>query len=143
PTSVTPFSPPALERALHAVMAAYVRQTGDEERAGSPEPYPSEMIEDLRVILLPRVRVVDPDEEVTFEQVFDRRAAEWSRWERTRWDGSVVTAGGDMPLLRPAGGWVSAEDALVSWSTPQSMRNVDAEGQIEITRLYITEGGDA
>jgi hypothetical protein len=143
PTSVTPFSPPALERALHAVMVAYVRQTGDEARAGSPTPYPSEMIDDLRDILLPRVRAVDPDEEETFEQIFDRRADEWRRWERMRWDGSIVAAGGDMPLLRPAGGWVSAEDALVSWSTPQSMRNVDAEGQVEITRLYITEGGEA
>src|SRR6202007_2382560 len=29
PTSVTPYSPPALDRGLHAVMAAYTRQTGD------------------------------------------------------------------------------------------------------------------
>lgn len=143
PTSVTPFSPPALERALHAVMAAYVRQTGDEMRSGSPYPCPSDMIEDLRNILLPRVRIVDPVEAENFEKVFERRADQWKRWERTRWDGSLASTGGDVPLLRPAGGWVSAEDALVSWPTLQSMRNVDAEAQIEITRLYITEGADA
>ena len=30
PTSVTPFSPPVLDRALHAVLVAYVRQLGAE-----------------------------------------------------------------------------------------------------------------
>lgn len=142
PTSVTPFSPPALDRALHAVMAAYVRQAGDSRAAESPDPYPAGMIEDLREILLPRAKEVDPDEVGTFEEVFDRRAGQWRRWERTRWDGNVAGTGGDIPLLRPAGEWVSAEDAIVSWPTPQSMRNVDAEGVVEITRLYITEGGE-
>jgi len=30
PTSVTPFSPPALERALHAVLTVYARQAGSQ-----------------------------------------------------------------------------------------------------------------
>ncbi|MGI9064873.1 MAG: helicase-related protein [Pyrinomonadaceae bacterium] len=140
PTSVTPFSPPALDRALHAVMAAYVRQTGDETQSRKPYPYPEDSIERLREIILPRIRAVDPEEEENFENVFDRRAAEWKRWERTRWDGGISALGGDMPLMRAAGAWVSREDALVSWATQQSMRNVDAEAQIEITRLYLHDG---
>ncbi|HYJ84543.1 MAG TPA: helicase-related protein, partial [Pyrinomonadaceae bacterium] len=140
PTSVTPFSPPALDRALHSVMAAYVRQTGSEIQARKPFPYPEDSVERLREIILPRIRSVDPEEEENFERVFDRRASEWQRWERTRWDSGVSAQGGDMPLLRPAGAWVSREDALVSWATQQSMRNVDAEAQIEITRLYLNDG---
>lgn len=140
PTSVTPFSPPALERALHAVMAAYVRQSGTETQAKKPHPVPEGMIERLRALLIPRIRAVDLEEEENFERVFDRRAEEWRRWERTRWDGSVAALGGDIPLLRPAGAWVSREDSLVSWATQQSMRNVDAEAQIEITRLYLHDG---
>ncbi len=140
PTSVTPFSPPALDRALHSVMAAYVRQTGSEIQARKPFPYPEDSVERLREIILPRIRSVDPEEEENFERVFDRRAGEWQRWERTRWDSGASAQGGDMPLLRPAGAWVSREDALVSWATQQSMRNVDAEAQIEITRLYLHDG---
>ena len=41
PTSVTPFSRPALDRAAHAVIATYVRQLGDSDQAESPYPYPT------------------------------------------------------------------------------------------------------
>jgi hypothetical protein len=141
PTSVTPFSPPALDRALHAVMAAYVRQAGDEEKARKPYPFPEDMIERLREIMLPRIRAVDPGEEENFERVFTKRAEEWKRWERTLWENSFgAQQGGETPLLRPAGAYVSRENSNISWATQQSMRNVDAEGQIEITQLYLTEG---
>ncbi len=42
PASVTPFSPPALERALHAVMLAYVRQFSDKQANERPWPYPAD-----------------------------------------------------------------------------------------------------
>jgi hypothetical protein len=41
--------------------------------------------------------------------------------------------------MRPAGAYVTPDNALVSWATPQSLRNVDAECQVEITRLYMLE----
>src|SRR5436305_3678232 len=58
PTSVTPFSPPALDRALHAVITAYARQAGPRELADSPFPYPEDVIARLRQLLLPRVQAV-------------------------------------------------------------------------------------
>jgi len=136
PTSVTPFSPPVLDRALHAVMAAYGRQGGNESLAQSPYPYPAAFIDQLREIILPRVRDVDPEEETNFKRVFDKRTDQWRRWERTRWSGSWQEA--DIPLLREAGEYVSRERAKVSWATPQSMRNVDAECQVQITQLYLS-----
>ena len=48
PTSVTPFSPPVLDRALHAIMAGYVRQRGDEEQSFSPYPYPENLVNSIR-----------------------------------------------------------------------------------------------
>ena len=42
--------------------------------------------------------------------------------------------------MRPAGVYVAPENARISWPTPQSLRNVDAECQVEITQLYIPEG---
>jgi hypothetical protein len=138
PTSVTPFSPPALDRALHAIMAAYTRQAGNSEVANKPYPCPDSLLAQLRQIILRRIQVVDQEEAENFQRVFDARSEEWRRWERTLWENYSMD--GDTPLLRAAGAYVSREREKISWSTPQSMRNVDAEGQIEITQLYLTEG---
>ena len=48
PTSVTPYSRPVLERALHAVMAAYVRQSGNPNMSAHPRPVPVEKLKRLR-----------------------------------------------------------------------------------------------
>lgn len=137
PTSVTPFSAPVLDRALHAILAAYARQVGDREVAASPYPYPASLIDKLREIILPRVAMVDAAEVANCEKIFDERAKEWKRWERTRWSGSFQSE--DMPLLREAGEYVDRGAAKLSWSTPMSMRNVDAECQVEISQLFVTE----
>jgi hypothetical protein len=135
PTSVTPFSPPALERALHAVMAAYIRQTGNEQQAISPYPLPASKLAELETILRGRVMIVDPEEEQEFSEQFTARLDEWRRWERVAW--SSFAQNNDLPLLRVAGAYCSAELARLSWPTQQSMRNVDAECQVEITTLYV------
>ena len=137
PTSVTPFSPPVLDRALHAVITAYARQAGNDRVANDPYPYPESLIEELRAIILPRVSAVDEAEEANFERVFDERAREWERWKRTRWTGSFDAQ--DIPLLRAAGDYVNRAAAKISWSTPRSMRGVDAECQVEITQLFLSE----
>jgi Lhr-like helicase len=141
PTSVTPFSASTLDRALHAVIACYARQAGDANTARSPYPYPDALIEHVRQILLARVRQVDPEELENFEKVFARRTGEWRSWERTRWQGRPTDA--DVALLREAGAYVAREHARISWATPTSMRNVDAECEAEITRLYLHDDGAA
>ena len=57
-----------------------------------------------------------------------------------RWSGALHAE--DMPLMRPAGAYVPPDKARVSWATPQSLRNVDAECQVEITQLYMLEEED-
>lgn len=146
PTSVTPFSPPALDRALHAVIVSYVRQIANADDTRRPIPYPSELIASLRALLSDRVKAIDPDEVENFERVFDSRADEWRRWERTRWSPYEHTeSASDAPLLHAAGSYISREWARVSWPTPTSLRNVDAECQAEVTQLYLNdeEAGDA
>ncbi len=140
PTSVTPFSPPALDRALHAVMAAYVRQTGNLQQSTSPYPIPAAKLAELEAILRDRVAIVDPEEEQEFASQFSARIDEWRRWERVIW--SSFAQNNDLPLLRVAGAYCSPELARLSWPTPQSMRNVDAECQVEITTLYV-DGGNS
>lgn len=141
PSSVTPFSPPVLDRALHAVMVAYVRQAGTVTMAEKPFPYPEDVINNFKGLILPRVNIVDPDEASNFLKVFEKRASEWKQWERTRWSGELK--GSDIPQLRVAGAYVSREGARYSWPTQQSMRNVDAQCQAVVTRLYLPGEGES
>lgn len=141
PTSVTPFSRPALDRAAHAVIASYVRQLGDSDQAESPYPYPADLVAAVSHILDQRASTVDPDELAALRRIIQRRGDEWQRWQRLRWDGAIHAE--DMPLMRPAGAYVTPDNARVSWATPQSLRNVDAECQAEITRLYMLEEEEA
>jgi hypothetical protein len=140
PTSVTPFSPPALDRALHAVMVAYARQAGTQSEAQSPFPYPEQRIERLKNVLLPRVREVDPAEVAHFVEVFTARADQWRLGQRSQW--TTSDSDPDIPLLRAAGAYADAEQARLAWPTPQSMRTVDAECLAKITTLYLQVGAN-
>lgn len=136
PTSVTPYSVPVLDRALHAVMASYVRQMGDRHLATSPRPVPEQKLAELRALLKKRVAIVDEEELAAFESKFAQRLGQWRSWQRTEWSTSRID--GDVGLLTPAGSYLPAEDWEFTWATPQSMRNVDAECSTEITREYLT-----
>ena len=142
PTSVTPFSPPVLDRALHAVMAAFARQAGTSDAARSPTPYPESAMKELREILAARVRLIDPQEENNYNRVFGERERQWKRWKRLRWEGDPTSE--NTPLLREAGAYAPPSVAQISWPTPMSMRNVDAECEIEITQNYLdnANGGE-
>lgn len=133
PTSVTPFSPPVLDRALHAIMAAYIRQFGNKDNARSPYPYPGQLIEQLRQIILPRVAAIDPDELPNFTRVFDKRIKQWKAWQRNVWDKHT---GPEIPLLISAGAYINPEQKHLAWQTANSMRNVDAQCEAIITGLY-------
>ncbi|MEP7013294.1 MAG: helicase-related protein [Acidobacteriota bacterium] len=142
PTSVTPFSAPALDRALHAVMVAHCLQIGGPDIARSPFPYPDALIERLRPLIENRVRRVDPAELETTRRVFEKRIRQWRDWQRTRWRGDPQAE--ETALLRIFGEYASPAMARLSWPTPTSMRNVDAECEAQITTTYIdTEGADA
>jgi hypothetical protein len=135
PTSVTPFSPPVLDRALHAILCAYVRQRG--ARNLLPYPFPSDLIQAMKAVLLRRVQMVDPGELDALGKLFDRRAEEWQRWKRIKW-GSFGQVDPNA-LLCPTGTYVAGDQKRLIWATPNSVRNVDAECQAEITQLYIAE----
>ena len=139
PTSVTPFSPPVLDRALHAIMTGYVRQRGNEGQSLSPYPYPENLVDSIGDTIRRRVLAVDKEELSNFEKVFDKRKKEWRRWQRTQWGtfGKVD----QNSLLRQAGIYVASDQRFLSWPTPTSVRNVDAECEAEITRLYLGDGG--
>ena len=134
PTSVTPFAAPVLDRALHAVLCAYARQSGPANL--KPWPVPDALISEARQLLADRVDLIDPDEAAQLDRTADDRIREWQAWERTDWTGGSSSVDGRAPLLRRADEWVPPDIARVTWPTPTSMRNVDAECMTEVTNLY-------
>ena len=137
PTSVTPFAPPVLERALHAVISGYVRQYAP--RAIEPWPFPKKYADEAIDIITKRADGVDANEIQRLNKTIKKRIREWTQWERTEWSSSGYSSDGKMPLLRRAGEWAPPEVERVTWSTPTSMRNVDAECLLNITNIYAAE----
>ena len=134
PSSVTPFSPPALERSLHALMVSYVRQFGNVEDVKQPNPVSEDLLEELRELIKTRIQKVNPTEEVYFDNLFKRRLSEWKNWQSTKWSQDFKDE--NPPLLYLAGQYVQPEHENVSWKIQLSMRNVDAECREEIILPY-------
>lgn len=134
PTSVTPFSPPVVDRMLHAVMVGYVRQFGDIKDVDAPSPILQEHLNNLREIICKRVEAIDKEELDNIKKVFDERILEWKKLHRSEWSNRGTT--GAVPLLYVAGSYVDATTKRLSWATPNSMRNVDAQCLGEISTLY-------
>jgi hypothetical protein len=93
------------------------------------------------VLLKARVAAVDPEEAERFDAVFERRFAQWLRWQRTEYRRRGRDS--DIALLRAAGSYASATESSLSWPTPTSLRNVDAECGAQITQLYLNPPPDA
>lgn len=137
PTTVTPFSPPAVERALHAALAAFVRQFGDRDAANMVRDVPDALLDRFTGLARRRVGVVEPDEAPYLGAVIDRRLADLRRWRDRKWGGfpiqeSQVLANSD-----------SVFEVLLSgqaWPTPTSMRSVDASCELDISAAYELAG---
>jgi hypothetical protein len=134
PTSVTPFAPPVLSRALHAVLVAWVRQRLDRNTAGAPYPVPDAELAEAASVLRQRVSSIDAEEVDAFERFLAQRLEEWRRWLPGEWrrQGNAAEPG----LLYPAGDYADPEERVRSWATPTSLRNVDAECRGVITGIY-------
>jgi hypothetical protein len=133
PTSVTPWSSPAMSRALHAVIVGYVRNTSSDSI--KPLPVPDEKIDEIIEILRKRLLLVDPDQIDEFNRIVARRRREWSTWLRNVWTGSYDED--SLPLIYSAGSYLPDDKANLAWETPMTMRNVDAECIIRINDVYI------
>ncbi len=133
PTSVTPFSSPAMERALHAVIVGYVRNYGS--RSLKPLPVPDELVSQAIMALRERVTVVDSRQIADFDAIEKKRRHEWASWLRTYWDPKFNED--VLPLLYRSGTHLPTEKKDLAWATPPTMRNVDAECIAKISDIYI------
>ncbi len=99
PTSVTPFATPVLRRALHAAAVAHIRQA---DRTAL-YPFPRPEYDQRSALLRERAGIVDPEELPTLEQMADKRARQWEKWERTKWEANVIGGDPKQGLMRYAG----------------------------------------
>lgn len=145
PTSVTPFSPPAVDRALHGLVVAMVRQLGElASVAQSPDPFPLANGAPMRVrieeMIRERVRAVAPDEEQSVMEKLRWRLDQWRAWSPAAY-GGFGQPPEDAPLMHPAGSSERPEWRGRSWPTMSSLRNVDASCEADVTDAYIPEPG--
>ena len=133
PSSVTPFTQPVLERALHAVLCAWIRQTAPLDQIFNPLPIPRNEFENAKNGLLERINLLGSpsDEEKRksikiLESLLNQRKREWENSSARRWELPwKERADSEQPLLRPAGDEnIPPEFWDKSWPTPSSMRGL-------------------
>jgi hypothetical protein len=138
PTSVTPFSSPVRERALHAILVGLVRYFGSDENRVSPQPLPTrELLDNIKSIIGDRTANIDPDELELTLKLLDERIDEWSRYLPPKYGGFYMQSG-ELPLMYPAGTSPLEEWDMKSWPTPTSMRNVDASCDAAVISRYLS-----
>ncbi|MCR5448347.1 MAG: hypothetical protein K6F23_03030 [Solobacterium sp.] len=132
PTSVTPFSAPLRDRALHALVIGIIRQEGDKYVNANPPSIPDEETRKrVKAIICDRVAKIDCDElEDTMRQI-DDIFDNWSLWEPEKYHD--YKAGDELPLIFPAGTrrnelWGESR----GYPTPTSMRSVDASCEAKV-----------
>jgi len=135
PTSVTPFSPPARERALHAILIGLIRFYSEKSRV-SPRPFPDEeVVNRVKQIIFDRVDLIDEEE---YERTLDLIEEKLKYWkdELPMIYGSFRQSS-DIPLMYPAGTNPSEDIRIRAWATPTSMRNVDSTCDAMVITNYI------
>ncbi len=133
PTSVTPFSPPAMERALHAVLVIAGRHVADWKRPSdfdASDPTFSAFLDFLRA----RVSRIDDEHLREFEILLRQLLEDWDARRPERW-GDLGRAPDERVLLWPAGMPMHG-DFAEAWPTPTSLRNVDVECSAEVIPRY-------
>jgi Helicase conserved C-terminal domain len=147
PTSVTPFSPPAVDRSLHGLVVAFVRQLGNiGKEAQTPDPFPLMPGGQLRLriedIIRNRVHEIAPAEESAVMKRLQQRLDQWNAWNPAEYGGFGKTPE-HPPLIHPAGSAEPAQWGGRSWATMSSLRNVDASCEADLTAEYNTVPGVA
>ena len=138
PTSVTPFSSPVRERALHAVMIGLMRLMETDSYNSDPPRFTSpEKIAYIKDVIEARVKEVDEEELDETMTRFDAVLEEWAGRQPECWTPKYDKNQAfleDLPLIFSSGSIEHENWKDRSFRTPTSMRNVDASCEAEIMR---------
>ncbi len=134
PTSVTPFSLPVMERALHGVLVVLVRHLVGLKK---PENFDtsSKSLKALIDAVQVRCDAVDPEHAHSLKVKLQSLISRWGSVLPTEWGGFGKPP--EMrPLMYPAGSEPRQSWRESAWATPSSMRNVDVECRAEVISMY-------
>lgn len=134
PTSVTPFSLPVLERALHGVLVVLVRHLVRLSKPDQIDPE-SETLQELVHEIERRCSAIDPEHAGSLRAKLKTLISKWSSVRPSEW-GGFGKPPELRPLMYPAGSEPLPVWAGSAWSTPSSMRNVDVECRAEVIASY-------
>ncbi|QDV68100.1 hypothetical protein Poly24_18070 [Rosistilla carotiformis] len=134
PTSVTPFSLPVMERALHGVLVVLVRHLVGLSKPDQFDPS-STTLQDLIDQIELRCSVVDPEHAASLKSKLKVLVSKWSSVQPSEW-GGFGKPPELRPLMYPAGSEPLPAWAGSAWATPSSMRNVDVECRAEVIASY-------
>lgn len=146
PTSVTPFSAPVRERALHAIMIGMMRLENNEQFNEDPPGFPDgDLIDKVRNIIENRVDGIDGEE---LDATLDRMEYIlqcWEDWNPRRWEPAKNpdwSYADPVPLMYSAGSHRNEAWGSRGIETPTSMRNVDASCEAEVlNNRYVPKEG--
>ena len=140
PTSVTPFSAPVRDRALHAIMIGIMRLEQNQSYNESKPKIPNtELLEHIHKVISERLKTIDPEElKETLERmkwVLDQ----WTSYMPDCWapkHNRDLSYTNDVPLMFWAGTHKNRAWGRAGLETPTSMRNVDSSCEAEISDIY-------
>ena len=146
PTSVTPFSAPVRERALHAIMIGMMRLEGDKGFNEDPPKLPDDdIIDHIQSIIESRVDDINSEELdatlASMEDILQR----WEAWNPKKWEPQKNpdwSYADPVPLIYSAGSHPNEAWDGRGIETPTSMRNVDASCEAEVLKNRYTPKED-
>lgn len=135
PTSVTPFSAPLRDRALHAIIIGLIRQRGTDLYNKSAPKIPSQsVVDEICKVIKERVEIID------YQEITDTITAVndfFRDWERINPDVFSDFFNKDpLPLIYASGSIPNKKWDNKSKKTPTSMRNVDATSEVKVLNNY-------
>lgn len=137
PTSITAFSIPVRDRAIHALLVGLVRMLGSDSNNTSPRPLPDQKLFDTIVRLVEeRVEGVDPDEKANTIALLQSKIDEWKRNQLPIYGNARINPFGDVPMMYPAGMTPLETWEGRGWPTQMAMRNVDEECEASVCAVY-------
>lgn len=134
PTSVTPYSIPAIERALHAVLVIAMRHI-----CGIVSPDQINIsdsgLANVLQFLQTRAERIDAEHSPLVAAKLNQLLNKWNALKPGEW-GRFGSPPEGRPLMYPAGTEPRQEWDDLSWPTPSSMRSVDIECEATVLGVY-------
>ena len=135
PTSVTPYSIPVMERALHSLLVIVGRHIAGWKNPEDAD-FNSPEINTALSAIANRCKAIDPDHLELLEERLENLKEQWLTAGFDTW-GTLGNPHKDkLPLMYPAGSSELNEWNGNSWATPSSMRFVDTECEAEVIHIY-------